>query len=89
MFEGIPHGSLRPNVVIVKQVEYGVYGNLIIIYPKPYFIHLRGTIPVSRFALLRPSLAARGNGSDTAEYSIHAMGIKGIHFKGFWVWGIP
>ena len=24
-------------------MEYGVYGDLIIIYPKPYFIYLRGT----------------------------------------------
>ena len=27
-------------------IEYGVYGDLIIIYPKPYSIYLRGTIGV-------------------------------------------
>ena len=25
-------------------MEYGVYGDLIVIYPKPYSIYLRGTI---------------------------------------------
>ena len=28
----------------LKQVKYGVYGDLILIYPKPYSIYLRGTI---------------------------------------------
>ena len=28
----------------VKQIESGVYGDLILKYPKPYSIHLRGTI---------------------------------------------
>ena len=28
----------------LKSIEYGVYGDLIIIYPKPYSIDLRGTI---------------------------------------------
>ena len=27
-------------------MEYGVHGNLIVIYPKPYSIYLRGTIRV-------------------------------------------
>ena len=27
-----------------KYIEYGVYGDRIIMYPKPYFIHLRGTV---------------------------------------------
>ena len=27
-------------------MDYGVYGDLIIIYPKPYSIYLRGTIGV-------------------------------------------
>ena len=27
-------------------MKYGVYGNLILIYPKPYSIYLRGTISV-------------------------------------------
>ena len=31
-------------IVPVKQIEYGVYGDLIILYPKPYSIYLRGTI---------------------------------------------
>ena len=28
----------------LKYIEYGVYGDLIIIYPKPYSIYLWGTI---------------------------------------------
>ena len=28
----------------VRWIEYGVYGDLIIIYTKPYSIYLRGTI---------------------------------------------
>ena len=31
-------------VVLLKYIEYGVYGDLIILYPKPYSIYLRGTI---------------------------------------------
>ena len=36
----------------LNEMEYGVYGDLIIIYPKPYSIYLRGTI---RFRLYRPT----------------------------------
>ena len=32
---------LRP-IVPLKQIEYGVYGDLIVIYSKPYSIYLRG-----------------------------------------------
>ena len=32
-------GSIAP----LKYIEYGVYGDLIIIYPKPFSIYLRGT----------------------------------------------
>ena len=31
-------------IVPLKQIEYGVYGDLIIVYPKPDSIYLRGTI---------------------------------------------
>ena len=31
-------------VVPLKKIEHGVYGDLIIIYPKPYSIYLRETI---------------------------------------------
>ena len=31
-------------IVPLKQIDYGVYGDLILIYPKPYSIYLRGTI---------------------------------------------
>ena len=31
-------------IIPLKKIEYGVYGGLIIIYPKPYYIYLRGTI---------------------------------------------
>ena len=31
-------------IVPLKYIEYGVYGDVIITYPKPYSIYLRGTI---------------------------------------------
>ena len=31
-------------IVPLKWIEYGVYGDLIIVYPKPYSVYLRGTI---------------------------------------------
>ena len=31
-------------MVPLKQIEYGVHGNRIRIFPKPYSIYLRGTI---------------------------------------------
>ena len=31
-------------IVPLKYVEYGVDGDLVIIYPEPYFIYLRGTV---------------------------------------------
>ena len=34
----------RPYIVPLKWVEHGVYGDLILTYPKPYSIYLRGTI---------------------------------------------
>ena len=41
-------GMMEKNMEIIilsqKGIEYGVYGNLIIRYPKPYSIYLRGTI---------------------------------------------
>ena len=33
-------------MVTLKYIEYGVYGDLIVIYPKPYSIYLRGTVRV-------------------------------------------
>ena len=33
-------------VVPRKSMEYGVYGDLIMRYPKPYSVYLRGTIGV-------------------------------------------
>ena len=35
---------LLPREVHVRYIEYGVYGDLIIIYTKPYSIYLSGTI---------------------------------------------
>ena len=35
---------LHDVIVPLGLIEYGVYGDLIIIYPKPYSIYLRGTI---------------------------------------------
>ena len=34
-------------VPLNKEIEYGVYGDLITIYPKPYSIYSRGTISVA------------------------------------------
>ena len=30
--------------ILIKYLEYGVYGDLIIIYPKPYSTYMKGTI---------------------------------------------
>ena len=35
-------------IVPLKSIEYGVYGDHIILYPKPYSIYLRGTISLNR-----------------------------------------
>ena len=35
-------------ILPLKYAEYGVYADLITIYPKPYSIHLRGTIGAVR-----------------------------------------
>ena len=47
-------------------MEYGVYRDLIIMYPKPYFIYLRGTIlahqAVSLLLVSLPLLAEHGRG---------------------------
>ena len=34
-------------IVPLKQIEYGVDGDLVIIYPKPYSIYLKGTITLN------------------------------------------
>ena len=36
-------------VVHLKQIEYGVYGDLIITYPMPYSIYVRGIISAESF----------------------------------------
>ena len=41
--------SLHGFVVPLKQIEYGVYGDISIIYhPKPYSIYLRGSVGFGR-----------------------------------------
>ena len=40
------------SIVPLKYIEYGVYGDLIIIYPKPYSIYLRGTIILESVGLV-------------------------------------
>ena len=47
LFEWKLHGPRLPQPSPFKYIEYGVYGDLIIIYPKPYSIYLRRTIIVS------------------------------------------
>ena len=39
-------------IVPLKQVEYGVYGDLIIIRPKPYSIYLKGVYRVPSLGLM-------------------------------------
>ena len=39
-----------------KQIEYGVYGDFILIYPKPYSIYFRGTINPNRSLLKKKTL---------------------------------
>ena len=41
------------SIVPLKWIEYGVYGDLVIMYPKPYSIYLRGTITLNP----KPNLA--------------------------------
>ena len=42
-------------IIPLKLIEYGVYGDLIIMYPKPYSIYLRGTILLYSFgSVARP-----------------------------------
>ena len=38
-----------PDIVHLTSIEYGVYGDLLITYPKPYSIYFRGTISSQRF----------------------------------------
>ena len=39
-------------MVFIKQKEYGIYGDLLTINPKPYCIYLRGTIGLRAVGLL-------------------------------------
>ena len=41
---GFRVGGLELSVSLYKWIEYGVYGDLSIIFPKPYSIYLRGRI---------------------------------------------
>ena len=34
--------TLFEDIAPLRWIEYGVYGNLIIVYTKPYSMHLRG-----------------------------------------------
>ena len=48
------HSSEGPgSIVPLKYIEYGVYGDVIIICPKQYSIYLRGTIILDPFGLVR------------------------------------
>ena len=35
--------AVKELIVPLKYIEYGLYGDLIIVYPKPYSIYLSGT----------------------------------------------
>ena len=63
---GDPSLSIRAGVKVtsvfhLKQIEYGVYGDLTIIYPKPYSIYLRGPT-ISGSCVMLISLIAHGLG---------------------------
>ena len=47
LFQRLDSMSQNYAIVPLEQIEYGVYGDLIIIYLKPYSIYLRGTLPLS------------------------------------------
>ena len=49
-------------IVPLKQIEHGVSGDLIVIYPKPYCIYLRGTIGFRASALRLPGLGLASAG---------------------------
>ena len=36
--------SSLQGIVPLKSIEYGVYGDLVIIYPKPYSVYLQGIL---------------------------------------------
>ena len=42
MIEGVANTVISPmrNIVPLNRIEYGVYGDLILIYPKPYSVYL-------------------------------------------------
>ena len=46
--------NMVERLVPLKWIEYGVYGDLINIYPPQYSIYLRGTIDVPSFMKLFP-----------------------------------
>ena len=39
--------ALNDPIAPLRQIEYGLYGDLMIIYSKPYSIYLRGIISLS------------------------------------------
>ena len=55
-------------IIPLKYIEYGVYGDLVILYPQPYSIYLRGTTDSSQKMRLsgtlpRAASAIRGRSS--------------------------
>ena len=51
--EGFQRQSRQLDLIVpLKSIEYGAYGDLIIIYPKPCSIYLRGTLRVGCWTML-------------------------------------
>ena len=44
-------GSYQVGIDPLKYLEYRVYGDLIIVYPKPYPIYLRGTMHLHKASM--------------------------------------
>ena len=48
------------SIVPLKQIEYGVYADLIIIYPKPYSIYLEVTVGFVVYTALHQAWGIQG-----------------------------
>ena len=63
----------REGIVPLKQIEYGVHGDLCIVYPKPYFIYLRGTMSFFNFGCLLLAVAKSFESLKNATLSLASV----------------
>ena len=81
---GVTHAT-----VTLKQIEYGVYGDLVTIYPSPYSIYLRGTIPLqnpTHFRETKPipkpeNPNSTGNSSGNGNANSTGFRVQGLGFR--------